>query len=247
MGCGPTNPPQNSLNDHLTNTTTWKRDLRISVAHNTKNSLEPVHHKKVRLVLGTFAVCRTENVLHEAGIFPLAEIREQDTARIAKRVITNESHPKRSYFMISKIHDKYEKSNQYLLEHIYWKFGSTTYRREENRNRGGRTDTNKSTNPYAQSQRAKGSSIIRFRAETAKILEEKYNEHIKIHTDGSKKDEKVGCAVITADQKCRHRLKPQNTVYSAEQEAIIKAIYVTKTKRTGEWRSYWTPLAHSWQ
>jgi hypothetical protein len=45
----------------------------------------------------------------------------------------------------------------------------------------------------------KGSSNIRFRAETAKILEEKYNEHIKIYRDGSKKDEKVGCAVITPD------------------------------------------------
>jgi hypothetical protein len=49
----------------------------------------------------------------------------------------------------------------------------------------------------------KGSSSIRFRAETAKILEEKYNEHIKIFTDGFKKDEKVRCGVITPDQKFR--------------------------------------------
>jgi ribonuclease HI len=40
--------------------------------------------------------------------------------------------------------------------------------------------------------------------------------------------------VITPDQKFRRRLKPQNTVYSAEQQAIIKAIYVTK--RRGERR-----------
>jgi hypothetical protein len=52
--------------------------------------------------------------------------------------------------------------------------------------------------------------------------------------NGSKKDEKVGCAVITPDQKIRKILKPRNTVYSAEQEAIIKAIYVTQ--RTGERR-----------
>jgi hypothetical protein len=39
------------------------------------------------------AVCRTEIVLHEAGISSLEEIREQDTARIAIRVFTNESHP----------------------------------------------------------------------------------------------------------------------------------------------------------
>jgi ribonuclease HI len=38
--------------------------------------------------------------------------------------------------------------------------------------------------------------------------------------------------VITADQKFKKRQKPQNMVYSAEQEAIIKAIYVIK--RNGE-------------
>jgi hypothetical protein len=75
---------------------------------------------------------------------------------------------------------------------------------------------------------------IRLLTETAKILEEKYNKHIKIHPDGSKKDGKFGCAVITSDQKFIKRLKPRNTVYSAEQEAIIKVIYVTQ--RTGERR-----------
>jgi hypothetical protein len=74
---------------------------------------------------------------------------------------------------------------------------------------------NKSTNPYAGSRVGpipKGSSSIRFRAETATIPEEKFNEHIKIYTDGSKKDEKVGCTVITPYQKFRKRLKPQNTI-----------------------------------
>jgi ribonuclease HI len=62
-------------------------------------------------------------------------------------------------------------------------------------------------------------------------MEEKYNKHIKIYTDGSKKDEKVGTAVITPDQKFIKRLRPQNTEYYAEQEAIIKAICVTGERR----------------
>jgi hypothetical protein len=37
----------------------------------------------------------------------LAEIKRKDTGTIAKRVITNESHPRRSYFMNNKIHDAY--------------------------------------------------------------------------------------------------------------------------------------------
>jgi hypothetical protein len=53
-----TYPPQNSLTYCLINTNIWRRHLRISIA------------------LGTFAVCRTENVLHENEIPTLAEIRE---------------------------------------------------------------------------------------------------------------------------------------------------------------------------
>jgi hypothetical protein len=47
------------------------------------------------------------NRLHKARISTLAEIREQDTARIAISVITNESHPLRSYFMNNTVHDEY--------------------------------------------------------------------------------------------------------------------------------------------
>jgi hypothetical protein len=58
MGCGSTNSPQNSPNDHPT----------------TLKTLDPVHYKEVRLTLVIFTVCRAENVLHEAGISTIAEI-----------------------------------------------------------------------------------------------------------------------------------------------------------------------------
>jgi hypothetical protein len=78
-----------------------------SASPTTPKTLDLVHHKRVRLALGTFAVCGTKNVLHEAEISTLTEIREPDTSRIAIRVITNESHPIRSYFMNNKTHDEY--------------------------------------------------------------------------------------------------------------------------------------------
>jgi hypothetical protein len=53
--------------------------------------------------------------------------------------------------------------------------------------RGGKTDTNKSNNPYAQSQR---DQVPSDSVKTAKILEEEYNEHIIIYTDGFKKRQK---------------------------------------------------------
>jgi hypothetical protein len=48
-----------------------------------------------------------KNVLHEAGIPTLVKIREQDTARIVIKLISNKSHPIRSYFKHNKIHDEY--------------------------------------------------------------------------------------------------------------------------------------------
>jgi hypothetical protein len=148
-------------------------------------------------------------IVHEAGIFILTEIREQDTARIAIRVITNEIHPIRSYFMNNKIHDEYA-TNPRTIKPLF--IGAIEYlgqlqidvRRIETtpfylrppwrKNRYEQIDQSICTIP-------KGSRSISFRAERAKILEEKYKKHIKIYTDGSKKDEKVGCVVITSDQK----------------------------------------------
>jgi hypothetical protein len=59
-------------------------------------------------------VCRTKNVLYEAGISTLPEIKKQDPARIAKRVITNKSHPIRSYFINNKIHDEYAITSNFI-------------------------------------------------------------------------------------------------------------------------------------
>jgi ribonuclease HI len=74
----------------------------------------------------------------------------------------------------------------------------------------------------------KGSGSERFRKEAAKIIQEKYERHQKIYTDGSKKDEREGYAVITPNRTDRKRVHQQSTVFSTEQEAIIKAIWLTE-------------------
>jgi hypothetical protein len=40
-------------------------------------------------------------------------------------------------------------------------------------------------------------------------MEEKYKNKIKMYTDGSKKDKKVACAVITPEWKTRKRMQTQ--------------------------------------
>jgi hypothetical protein len=73
----------------------------------------------------------------------------------------------------------------------------------------------------------RGASNDRFQAETFRILNEKYEYHSKIYTDVSKKDEKVGYAVVVSESTIKRRQFPQNSIYSAEQSTIINAIYST--------------------
>jgi hypothetical protein len=43
--------------------------------------LDPIHHRGVRLALGTFAVCKTLNVFCEAGLPTLTEMRDENTMK----------------------------------------------------------------------------------------------------------------------------------------------------------------------
>jgi hypothetical protein len=101
----------------------------------------------------------------------LQEIREQDTARIAKRVITNESHPTRSEFMNNKIHDEYATKPRaikpiFIRAIEYLGQRQIDVRRIETKpyylnHPGGKTDTNKPTNSYVQSQKDQEHQITR--------------------------------------------------------------------------------------
>jgi ribonuclease HI len=53
------------------------------------------------------------------------------------------------------------------------------------------------------------------------MVNEKYNGHTRIYTDGSKKEEKVGYVVVTDQESTRRRIRDQ---LSTEQKAIIGAI-----------------------
>jgi hypothetical protein len=75
----------------------------------TKPALEPIHNKGVKLALGVFAICRTENALCEAGFPTLSEMRELNTTIVATRVLMNEWHPIRHLFTNCRIQDEYAK------------------------------------------------------------------------------------------------------------------------------------------
>jgi prolyl-tRNA synthetase len=60
-------------------------------------------------------------------------------------------------------------------------------------------------------------------------LNEKYNDHTRIYTDGSKKEEKEGYVVLTDQQSRQRRIRDQSSIFSMEQEAIIDAIHKLPT------------------
>jgi hypothetical protein len=59
--------------------------------------LEPVHNKGLRIALGAFSVCRTENIMCESGFESLAE----------KEKAKNSSHPVNRWFKEKEAHEDY--------------------------------------------------------------------------------------------------------------------------------------------
>jgi ribonuclease HI len=56
-------------------------------------------------------------------------------------------------------------------------------------------------------------------------------KHVKIITDGSKMGDKVGYAIVKEEHTIKKRNSPQNTVFSAEQSAVIGAMQSEKNSR----------------
>jgi hypothetical protein len=49
--------------------------------------LDPIHQIGVRLALGTFAMCKTENVLCEARLPTITEMRGENTMKTGIRIL----------------------------------------------------------------------------------------------------------------------------------------------------------------
>jgi hypothetical protein len=76
----------------------------------------------------------------------------------------------------------------------------------------------------------RGSNNQHFQAKSSRILKEKYECHIKIYTNGSKKEEEVGYAVVREQKTIKRKKHQHNSIYSEKQLAIKNAIYNKKKK-----------------
>jgi hypothetical protein len=156
--------------------------------------LDPIHHRGVRLALGTIAVCKTVNVLCEAELPTLMEMRTTGTSTTTKQ--WNPDHSKllmRVAELLGQIDidgRKVEKTPDYITPLWY-------------------TDDGKSMD-WSLCKMGKGIPNEIFRAEFQKLVNEKYNDHIRIYTDGSKMEEKVGYAIVTDPQSKRRSIRARS-------------------------------------
>jgi hypothetical protein len=188
--------------------------------------LDAVHHKGVRLALGTFVICRSENILCKAGLAKLDEIRKLNSTKSGIRILTNTDHPIKSYFTNPNKLDEYAMRPR-NPEPLFIRTAETQIdiRRIEMSPRYNRP-------PWKPvNQLGLGTNSERYRTETARTLDEDYGKHVKIYTDGSKMGDKVGHAIVKEEHTIKKRILPQNTVFSAEQSAIIGAIQSEKNIR----------------
>jgi hypothetical protein len=70
----------------------------------------------------------------------------------------------------------------------------------------------------------KGASREGIQAEFTSFMADKYGEQDRIYTDGSLMDDKIGFAVVTNNRTIKKRMRPQSSIYSVEQQAIITAL-----------------------
>jgi hypothetical protein len=92
--------------DSLINPQIWRGGLRISLMRVVRQ-LNAVHHKGVRLTLGTFVICRTKNILYEAGLAKLDEIGKLNSTKSASLILTNTDYPNRPYITNPNKLDEY--------------------------------------------------------------------------------------------------------------------------------------------
>jgi hypothetical protein len=84
-------------------------------------------------------------------------------------------------------------------------------------------------------KRRKGTPNEIFRAEFQELVNEKFNDHTRIYSDGSNKEEKVGYAVVTDQHSTRRRIRDQSSIFSAIQKlptTVIREVIFTNSLRT---------------
>jgi ribonuclease HI len=190
--------------------------------------LETVHNAGVRMSIGAHCTTRVSEILKEAGMRSLAEIREKAVAITGIRIREKPAHPLR------------ERPNAALRVLINRKPHLPVpleVRVEKNLCSYGLQDNIIHPNiewslaPWQQlSDEILDTEMLQFSKKNTTIIMQnfqqqmaKYDDFVPFYTDGSKTEEGVGCSAVVWYKKMKRRLPAQTSVYSAEATAIYDA------------------------
>jgi hypothetical protein len=72
-------------------------------------------------------------------------------------------------------------------------------------------------------------TTARIKAEMEQTIEEEgLEEYVRVYTDGSLMEDRIGCAIICEAKEIKIRLPKQMSIFNAEAVAILEAIKATR-------------------
>lgn len=172
---------------------------------NIINSLNSVHHSGVRISTGAFKTSKIISLLVDAGLNDNELNDSTNLAKYRNRTLRYQPFVARAFIA----HEKYDIPRSKTDLHKFHKYTPWTLNIY--------TDTTISS--YSKNTTASTTYRQLFRQN-----HEQYQEHYKIYTDGSKKDEKSGCAFVTSQFSSKYHLPDHSSIFTAELYAILKAI-----------------------
>jgi ribonuclease HI len=187
-----------------------------------------VHNAGVRISIGAHCTTRISEILKEAGVRTLAEIREKTIAIAGIRIREKHSHPLR---------ERPNAALRVLMRGRPSLPAPLEVRVENSLSTHGIQDNTIyptiewSLAPWQQlGDEVLDTEMLQFSKMSPAIIMQNFHQQMSnyddftpIYTDGSKTEEGVGCSAIVWYKKMRRRLPAQTSVYSAEATAIHAA------------------------
>ena len=196
--------------------------LYASASISTLNSLNTIHNSSIRIALGAFRTTPTTSLLSEASEPPL-DIRRQHVSAISTlNILSNPNSP-----TITQITHTFERFHPHLFSLLQSITSNNTLIAHY---------TTNLTPPWLESNinidlsltvfdKQETNSII-FNSHFNEILN-KYPNHQKIFTDGSKRNNQTACALVHNENQILIPLPPEYSILSAELYALKMAINYT--------------------
>jgi ribonuclease HI len=199
-----------------------------SAKPNILKQLEPVHNAGLRIAIGAFCVTRTSEVLKEAGVKSLMEIRNKALAISGIRTRSKHSHPLRHHPDTQLQEIAFQKPNLPAPYSVRVDEQLQQYNINHNNIH---QDSNWELEPWTQlDDCVLDTDMVPFSKKNPAIIKSHFNRQLTryhfwehTYTDGSKSEEGVGYSAHSFFRQIKVGLPRITSVFTAEASAIYDA------------------------